>query len=615
MLESCHEKPHEQKVGFFGPLRNLARSVTAWFDARESGSVLTSCIIPMDCINDFFWLCLVPASGQVNAGFFGFSEFVGAFALLAIVFTIADVQYRFRVSVSPIPLPKITFWVIGIIGFGTLATDLWVAQEWLVIHIPYMTYGLVQGLFAAGFLTVAMAWLYFAFLKPPVFSKWNARRYGRVLFHYLLRGSDSELPVIAIEVSRSADQLIKTFANHRSDFQAQQKGQQNGEEVRPNAGNYASDIMWMIGNRKFCRHVVASSPGTAIRIFQSAVDHEVYDAPIGQFAKNISAEAIQNSDSNLYHEDSLYQSGLFGDLKPFTQAIYGSYRLVERLGKSFNASPLDVNFELRRFWNAPQLDAYSRAVLTTYADRLSERLWNEHSYSLTRAFDVFKYASMDVYRLDGLEDGDSDVRERLRVCVSFVTDLIELLEKHEDNIVIHFLKAEDRKIRGDIYDQVSELMSEILYNASGITGPWWPCWDIQHNTVWTSFFNRHCQSKTRKIIEFKLRRLIYEEIIEFDRYAELKSFRAARYLGICLNCLGVKFGEKRRIDRSTEPLQKVVLRWVEKNYLALHDAHPTVAESCLMGGISYDSKNKRLVRTYTSRPDQPPNQDFLVLSE
>ena len=115
----------------------------------------------MDCLHTYFGICLTTASGQANASFFGFAEFIGAFALLAIVFTIADVQYRFRISVSPLPLPRITFWAIGVIGFGTLITDLWVAQGWLVVYVPYMTYGVIQGLFAAGFLTTAMAWLYF----------------------------------------------------------------------------------------------------------------------------------------------------------------------------------------------------------------------------------------------------------------------------------------------------------------------------------------------------------------------------------------------------------------------------------------------------------------------
>ena len=567
----------------------------------------------MNCVYNCFGLCLIPASGQANAGFFGFAEFIGAFALLAIVFTIADVQYRFRIRVTPLPLPRITFWAIGVIGFGTLSADLWVAQGWLVVYVPGMTYNVIQGLFAACFLTTAMAWLYFAFLKPPVFSKWNAERYGQTLFTYLLRGSDSELPIIATEVGRSADQLIEVFANHRDNFEIQRLKRKHGEKVKPNPGNFAFDILWMTGNRKFCRHVVAAAPGTAIQLLQAAAKQKVYDAPIGQFSKNVSTEAIQNLDSNLYHEDSRIQSGLFGDLKPFTQAVYGSYRLVEALGKNFNSSPLDVDYVLTRNWTAQQLAAYSRAVLTTFANMLDEELWYEHSYSLHRALENFKQACWDVYALDGVENGDPDILNRLEVCVRFVADLIVLLEKHEDKIIITHLKPEMNRVRRDIYDKVAELMSEIIYNAAGITKPWWPCWHIQHNTVWTGFFSRDLDSKAHSIIALKLRRLIYEEIIEFDKYTDLKSFKAARYLGICLNCMGIKLGDKQHRTRSTEPLKKVVLGWVKRNYVSLHESHPTVAKACLMGGISYDAENKQLVRTYASRPDRDPSQDLLPL--
>jgi hypothetical protein len=568
----------------------------------------------MECSYKIIGICLTQASGQDATTFFGFSQFIGAFALLAIVFTIADVQYRFRVSVSPLPLPKITFWAITVIGFGTLITDLWVTQGWLVIHVPFMTYGLIQGLFASGFLVTTLAWLYFAFLKPPVFSKWNSKRYAQVLFDYILRGSDSELPVIATEISRSADSLIEIFSRYRDDFQEQKKKQERGEQALPNHGNYASDIMGMIGNRKFCRHVVSASPGTAIRLFQAAADNNIYAAPIGQFAKNISTEAINNPDSNLYHEDSLYQSGLFGDLKPFTQAIFGSYDLVEGLGNNFHSSPLDIDYKVTRDWTSAQLEAYSRAVLTTYADMLSTRRWHVQSSSLTRAFEIFKTASWDVFSLNGIEGGDPDIRERLRVSVRFVSDLIKLLEEYEEEIQIDNLKPREECYHLDIYDRVAELMSVIIYNAAGVAKPTWPCWDIQHNTVWTEFFNGFRESRTQKIIAFKLRRLIYNEVMEFDKYADFKSFKAARYLGISLNCMGFRLDGVSRSDGNTVPLKKVILEWVKKNYVSLHRKHPTVAEACLMGSITYDAENKQLVKTFALRADREPDRDILSLS-
>jgi hypothetical protein len=559
-------------------------------------------------------LCLTEASSNGSASFFGFAEFIGVFALLVIVFTIADVQYRFRISVAPIPLPKITFWAIAVIGFGTLAADVWISQGWLVVYVPWMTLGVIQGIFAALFLATAMAWIYFAFLSPPVFSKRNAEKYGKTLFTYLLRGSESELPVIAMEVSRSAANLVEIFKDHQSEFHKQLEREKRGEKAKWNPGNYASDIMRMIGNRKFCRYVVAYSPSTAIRIFQALKTLKVYDSPLGQFAKNVSTEAILNRDSNLYHEDSHYKSGLFGELKPFTKSVYGSYKLVESLGR-YHASPLDVDYELSRDWNASRLRVYARAVLTTYRDMLDEEKWHKHSYTITRAFNEFNHACRDIYTLDGLEDRQSDVGDRLDVVADFIKDLVSLLKEYEVKINPQFSKFNRKRTRWDIYDNLANLMSEVIYNASGISKPWWPCWHIQHNIVWSSFFDSVDKSKTRKILTYKLRRIIYEEIIEFDKYADLKSFKSARYLGIALNCMGLNLGAKSLRNRNTEPLKKFVLGWVKKNYLSLHKVSPTVAEACLMCRISFDSDKNQLVKTYASHADRRPQFEILQLTE
>jgi hypothetical protein len=82
-----------------------------------------------------------------------------------------------------------------------------------------------------------------------------------------------------------------------------------------------------------------------------------------QFAVNISTEAILNKDSILYHEDEGFYSGYFGYVRPFTNAVYGDFRLMEALG---NSTPLDVNFDLRVKFDADHLTAYTRAFLVTF---------------------------------------------------------------------------------------------------------------------------------------------------------------------------------------------------------------------------------------------------------
>jgi len=78
--------------------------------------------------------------------------------------------------------------------------------------------------------------------------------------------------------------------------------------------------------------------------------------------------------------------------------------------------------------------------------------------------------------------------------------------------------------------------------------------------------------------------------------------------------MGVRFrGTETIHGRTIAPLHRVVLRWVRKNYRALYENHPTVAQACLMGGISYKPKKNRLVKTYAPRADRKPSREFIEL--
>ena len=71
------------------------------------------------CIYKLAEICFVRPVDQ-NGGIFGFAEFVQAFGLLALVFTVSDVRSRFRLGTSPIPFWPTAFWFSGFIGGGGL---------------------------------------------------------------------------------------------------------------------------------------------------------------------------------------------------------------------------------------------------------------------------------------------------------------------------------------------------------------------------------------------------------------------------------------------------------------------------------------------------------------
>jgi hypothetical protein len=313
------------------------------------------------CDYIYFEICFVTPEAN-GSTIFRFAEFISALALLVIVYTLTDIRYKFRLSVAPTPLFLGTYILIGVIGFGTLITEIWLREQWLV-PLSLINQPIWEGMFAALFLLLAMMWIYYAFIRPPIFSKQNYTNFARELYRIIVRGSDSELPVIADELTRSANSLVRSsrqlsprhfhgeqttvkethnkaqIANYvhkvlrrignwirfswkravKSPQSEQNDKQLNQDELK--VSDVAYDLLLLIGNRKFCRHVVASSPATAIAFFDAMERNNKYEIPMSQFAQNITTEALINKDSILYHEDEGYRSGLLGYWKPFSQAI------------------------------------------------------------------------------------------------------------------------------------------------------------------------------------------------------------------------------------------------------------------------------------------------------
>lgn len=83
-------------------------------------------------------------------------------------------------------------------------------------------------------------------------------------------------------------------------------------------------------------------------------------------------------------------------------------------------------------------------------------------------------------------------------------------------------------------------------------------------------------------------------------------YQSAKVLSFCLNIMRLE-AQKDKIYFS---LHKLLLRWVRTNYLKLINAHPLVAESCLIGSISLDKENQFLTKTWENSSSEP-HQQFL----
>ncbi|KDC59996.1 hypothetical protein L512_5190 [Bordetella bronchiseptica MBORD624] len=537
----------------------------------------------------FVGVCFIPLDGR-GQKFFGFSEFLAGLALMVLAWTIADVRYRFRVRTAPIPLLGVTFSVVAAIGVLALLTDLWRAEQWLVPKGNLLTPASWQALLGGLFLLTFLTWTWFAFIRPPIYGTYNAERYAQTLYRFILKGSPAELAVIADELAYSAGALVRHATDRGKLKNYRLEGKDEKKKNPPKVEGYANDLLLLIADKRLCRAIVGSSPGTALAVFQAMAETKKYGIQVETFAKNIVNEALANKDSCLYHEAEGYESGLIGYHKPLSQAMFANYEMVETIG-----SLLDSDIYGKGEWDAAQWEAYCRVVLMTFRSYVNEG-YGGHSSVLYRAKGYIENAASDLYTLNELTSAwDTDSSRRLRVVIEFVKDAVKILDEKG---VPDYVRIRVREKYGHpsetFYDHIASLIFEVIFHASAVKSPQWGCWTIQHNSVWGKLFNfNHLDGPAGKVVKFKVRRLLYEEIADMQRFP---NFKGAKILGFCLNVMGLTVSEG-DYDRDSRALQKALLAWTKKNFTWLHEYNPRVAEACLVDGMTYDAENLRLVRT------------------
>ncbi|MFA2976592.1 hypothetical protein KWD94_01380 [Acinetobacter pittii] len=531
-------------------------------------------------------ICFSPLSVN-DPKFFGFSEFLAGLALMILAWTIADFRYRFRVEVAPLPLKIITFSVVMFVGLSTILTDLWRASGWFVLSQTFITSALWQAFLGITFFSTFLIWIWFAFIRPPLFSKLNSKRYVSTVYKYLVEGVPTNLAIIADELTHSASRVIK-YAPESYRFEKVDNSAKL-EKVEL----YAHDLLNLIADKRFCKVVVESSPITTFAFFREIEKQHKYKVDIRVFARNIVSEAITNKDSFIYHETEGYDSGLIGNEKPITQSIFSNFDMVESIETMFHAPFLK--------WDADQWEAYSRVVLITAESLLNKKFIN-HNYTIYHAIDNLEKSVTDLSKLNGVINlWENDTYQRLRIAINFIEKFLKLLEEKRANeqIKLRTVDKENFYSERTIYDHLANMLFEIISNASFIKNSS-DYWTIYHNTIWSTFFNFYrFNSYVGKAFKFKLRRLIYNEILRMN---EFPNFQGAAVLGFCLYLFGFKLNKNSGAYRDTIALHTVVLNWTKKNFAALYEFNPKVAERCLIDNMTYDHEKRRITRAFTGNP-------------
>ena len=247
-------------------------------------------------------------------------------------------------------------------------------------------------------------------------------------------------------------------------------------------------------------------------------------------------------------------------------------------------------------WKAEQWSAYCGLVLITLRDYMKNSI-NNHSRAINQALYNIEKAVSGLYKLNGVANTwEDDSVQCLEVVMDFIRDAVEILdEKGKPKRVRLRVRVKYGHPHESLYDDFANMIFEVMFNASHVKTPQWNCWSIQHNSIWSPI-SRGLNGPGGRVVRFKLHRLLYDEITHMS---EFPNFKGAKILGFCLNVMGLEVpnGEYAKENR---PLHIAILGWTRKNFVWLNSNWPSVAEACLVDGITYDSENYQLVKTYAA---------------
>jgi hypothetical protein len=77
--------------------------------------------------------------------------------------------------------------------------------------------------------------------------------------------------------------------------------------------------------------------------------------------------------------------------------------------------------------------------------------------------------------------------------------------------------------------------------------------------------------------------------------------------------MGLILGKRSGYGKENAALKAAVLAWTKRNYLRLRAVNAEIADACLIGGITFDTEQSRLVKTYAKGLRPEPEREYLPL--
>lgn len=451
-------------------------------------------------------------------------------------------------------------------------------------------------------------WAWFAFIRPPVFGRWNSFRFAHAVYSSLLKGSDSDIRTLAEEMWRSSERIIEhswTVEEMAGEMRSDPTHKRL-EKGKRRTRTQAYQLLLMLGDKRFCRYAVLV-PGFAEKLFRIMSETGKHRVPIGTFAKNFTEQAIGNKDSFVYHEVEAYESGYIGFHKPITRAVYGNYRLLEDVRNVF-----DVDCRAQAEWDGDQWRAFQRLVVLCLENYVEGGGIHHHSTVLHRAIGQIGDSFMYLDVLEGTSAANyfkSVPYNKLRAGVEFIDNAVEALGKIGSQ-TLHQMKMRSES-HHDVFDLVAEVMAKTVFAASTVRSPTMTCWGVQYNTVWSHFFSLRESTEAGKIVQGIFFRLLLKDIKDMEEFGP--NYKGGQILAMMLNVMGLELF-RQGTDKGYAPFHRAVLAWTRRNFDSLYQANPEIMEACMPEALAYDAFHRQLVKTYEKGLSREPARRFLKVN-
>ncbi|WP_304881169.1 hypothetical protein [Pseudotabrizicola sp.] len=539
--------------------------------------------------------------------FLDVSGFLGILAFSVAVFTLTSAKFQIRQATALVPLRPVFFVALITSGMITFLIEAFILYE---LKIPsFLNPNKINYFVSAVLSILILYWMCICFVRPPRFSRFTARRFFQQTYIHINNGGKDEMLALARELMREAPRLMRHAP------QTKQHYFKNEEPITLSAvQTHAHFLLELLGDTRFCEMLASEIPSFPAHMVEEAINMKRYDVRIQLMVRRTVLAMLKRPNSALFVENEWLEQGFIGDAKPITRAIFKNWHYLESYERGLE-SPLDMSYPHARTWDTETWRVYFGLAREYVRGLVFQGRPNWDARGIHYILETTKKAYENLGDMARYESTFSSQNPlwHAREANKFLNELVVIFD--ESGGWVGFDRTDDFRYGHDLSSRIAELRFETIFTAAQVNTKEFRMWDVQHNLVWYPIEMRSArETKVMMMASRKLRRMIWNEIVQMD---DIPNYKGAAYIRFCLNVLGFydpSIQRKRSLDKDSWPLAKVLADWVRRNYQTVAKSHPPVAKAMLPANIEYDPVSQTLVRLQDDTLTGVPRRKVFALN-